>query len=220
MTIDLEKLTALPLVQAAIRAQAEAAEAKSLTTRLSTLDAHEQATAELADLASQAADLDAMQDELNHQRDVLARQRTAHDMKRQQIEAKQREQTRELRRNHGGELASVIARILGSRADSLRHEVAYLRSLRERKPHWWNGGPIEKPSPEAMRKADELEYRAGQIEQERDAILALQLARVSPQAIERDIQARVKALGFNLNTTTEQAGWRVEGWRESKAKAA
>lgn len=218
-TTELEKLASLPLVQDAIRAQAEAAEAEALAARIAALDAYQQTTDALVGLNSKTADLDAMQDELDRQRDELARQRAAHAIELQQAGTRHRAHTRELRDKHGSELAATIGRMLGSHADSLRREAEYQHTLRDRKEHW-TGIVSEVPSPEAMRKAADLERRAEQIEHERDAIMALQFARVSPQAIERDIQARVKALGFNMNTSAEQAGWRVEGWKEAKAKAA
>lgn len=219
-TTDFEKIAALPLVQEAIRQQAEATEAESLAARLAVLDAYQKTADALADLDAQRIDLDAMQDELDRQRDALAEQRAAHHMERQQLETQHRAHTRELRGEHGSGLAADIARMLAGHADSLRREVGYQRTLRDRKRNWL-GNTVETPSPEATRKAGELERRAEQIELERDAILALQYARLSPQAIERDIHARVMALGFSLNTATERAGWRVEGWEgKPKTKAA
>lgn len=219
-TPDFQKIAALPLVQDAIRKQAEAIEAESLAARLAILDAYQQTADALANLDAQRDELDARQDELDAQRDELAKQRAAHAIERQGLEAEHRKQARELRGNHGSELAATIGRMLGGHAFSLRREAEYQCTVRDRKPNWM-GDIIEKPSPEAMRKADELERRAEQIEQERDAIMALQFARVSPQAIERDVRARVNALGFNLNTTTEKAGWNVEGWEgKPKTKAA
>lgn len=219
-TAELEKLTSLPMVQAAIREQAEATEAESLAARAAVLDAHQQADAELAALNTEAAELDAMQDELDRQRDELAQQRTALNMLRQHVEAQRLTHARELRDTHGGRMIADIARMLAGHAHALRREAEYQRSVRDRKEHW-TGIVAEVPSSEAMRKADELERRAEQIEHERDAIVALQFARIAPQRIEADIRARVKALGFSLNTTTEQAGWRVEGWEKTpKAKAA
>ena len=141
-------------------------------------------------------------------------------MARQQVETRRRTHARELREKQGSELAVTIGRMLGIHAQTLRREVEYQRSLREKKLTWM-GEAIEKPSPEAMRKADELERRAEQIERDRDAILALEYAHASPMAIERDIRARVGALGLTLNTTTGQAGWRVDGWNaKPKTKAA
>jgi hypothetical protein len=215
-TTELEKLASLPLVQDAIRAQAEAVEAESLAARLPILDAHQQTADALADLNSKAADLDAMQDELDRQRDELARQRAAHAIELQQAGTRHRAHTRELRDKHGSGLAVAIGRMLTVQADALRREAEYWRTVRDCSTHW-TGVKHETPSPEAVRKADEFDRRAEQIENERDAILALEFARVSPQAIERDIQARVKRLGFNLNTTAEQSGWRIDGW-EAKPK--
>lgn len=218
-TIDFEKIAALPLVQDAIRAQAEAKESEGLAARLAVIDAHQQTADALAELERQRIELDAMQDELDRQRDELAEQRAAQSIERQQLEAQRREQTRELRGKHGSELAATAGRMLAGHADSLRREAGYQRTLCERRAGWM-GRVVEQPSSGAMRKAGELERRAEQIEHERDAILALQYARLSPQAIERDIRARMKALGFSLNTT-EQEGWRVEGWEgRPKTKAA
>lgn len=219
-TTELEKLTSLPLVQDAIRAQAEATEAESLTARIAALDTHQQASDELAELNTKATELDAMQDELDRQRDELARRRAAHAIELQQAGTRHRANIRELRDTHGSGLALAIGRMLASHAHSLRREAEYQRIVRDKKEHW-TGIVAEVPSPEAMRRADELERRAMQIEHERDAIMALEFARVSPQAIERDIRARVKGLGFNMNASTEQTGWRVEGWDKTpKAKAA
>lgn len=219
-TPDLEKIAALPLVQDAIRAQAEATEAYSLAARLAILDAYQQTADALAELNSKDAELDAMQDELNRQRDELAKQRAAHAIEIQRTSAKHRAHARELRDKHGSKLAADVARMLDTHAQSLRREAEYQRSLRERKIHW-TGDTIEKPAPEGQRKAAELEQRAQRIEHECAAITALQFARVSPQAIERDIRARVKALGYNLETTSAaQEGWRATGWEAGKVKAA
>lgn len=219
-TTDFQKIAALPMVQDAIRQQSEAAEAKALAARLATLDACQQTADALADLSRKAAELDAMQDELNRQREELARQQEAHTIALQQAGTRHRASIRELRCKHGGELALTIGRMLAGHAHALRREAEYQRSVRDRKEHW-TGIVAEVPSSDAMRKADELEHRAEQIEHECNAILALEYARVSPQAMERDIFARVKALGFSLNTATEQAGWRVEGWDKApKTKAA
>lgn len=219
-TTDFEKIARLPLVQDAIRQQAETAEADSLAARLAVLDAYQQTADALADLDRQRGELDAMQDELDRQRDELAEQRAAHNMARQRLETQHRAHTRELRGNHGSGLAADIARMLGGHAATLRREAGYQRTLHDRKRNWL-GNIVETPSPEAMRKADELDRRAEQIEHDRDAIMALQYARLSPQAIERDIRARVEVLGFSLNTATKQEGWRVEGWEgKPKTKAA
>lgn len=220
MNTELEKLTSLPLVQDAIRAHAEATEAESLTARIAALDAHQQATNELAELNRKAAELDAMQDELDRQRDELARQRAAHAIELQQTGSRHRAAIRELRDTHGNGLALAVGRMLASHADTVRREADYWRIVRDRR-ETWTGTLVETPSPEAMRRADELDHRAMQIESERDAIMALEFARISPQAIERDIRARVTALGYNVNSTAEQTGWRVEGWdRPPRTKAA
>lgn len=219
-TTELEKLAALPLVQDALRAQAQATEGEALQARLTCLDAHRQASDELAELNSKATALDVMQDELNRQRDELARQRAAHAIELQQASTRHRTNIRELRDTHGSGLALAIGRMLTSHADTLRREADYQRMVRDRREHW-TGIIAETPSPEAMRRANELDRRAMQIESERDAIMALEFARVSPQAIESDIRARVEGLGFNLNTATEQAGWRVEAWDKTpKTKGA
>lgn len=219
-TTDIEKIAALPVVQDAIKAQAEAIEAESLAARLTVLDAYQQTADVLAEHNGKAAELDAMQDELDRQRDELAKQRTAHAIDVQRSNARHRAHARELREKHGSKLAADIARMLGGHADSLRREVEYQRSLRDRKLNWM-GDTVLMPSSTATQKADELERRAERIEQEREAILALQFARVSPQAIERDIQARVKGLGFSMNATSEQqAGWRAVWEAKPKTKAA
>lgn len=207
---ELEKLTALPAIQDAIRAQADAIEAESLATRLASLDAYQQAGDDLAALGSQAAGLDAMQDELDRQRNELAERRAAHAIEQQVIEAMQRIVAREMRQNHGSGQASDVARILGCHAESMRREAAYLRSLRIKRERW-GGGIVEEIDPTAMRKAAELERKAAMIECERAAIVALEFARLSPQAIERDIRARVAGLGFTLKTAIVQEGWRLEG---------
>ena len=211
MNSDIAKLAALPLVQAAIRAQAEAAEATALDVRLACLDAYQQAGDELAELGRRAADLNAMQDELDRQRKELAGQLEAHAIERQGVETRQRMAARELRQNHGSALAADVARLLQGQAESLRREAAYLRSLRERKPGW-GGSMIESPVPDAMRKAAELERKAERFERERETIEQLQFARLSPQSIARDIKARVAGQGFTLQSAIVQEGWRSEGW--------
>jgi hypothetical protein len=215
-TIDLEKITALPLVKDAIRQQAEAIEADSLAARAAVLDSHQQADAVLAALNTEAAEFDAMQDELDRQRDELSRQRDELNRQRQHVETQRRTHARELRDTHGGRLVADTVRMLTAHAASLRHEAEYQRGLRERKTGWM-GRLVEGPSPAAMEKAAELDSRAGQIEQARDAIVALQFARIAPQRIEADIRARLEALGFSLNTISVMEGWRVEGW-EGKPK--
>ncbi len=215
---ELEKIAALPLVADAIKAQAEAEEAEALAARIAALDAHQQASDALAAHNAKAAELDALREELESQREALARQRTAHAIEVQRIDNQQRAHTRELRDKHGSGFVLAISRMLASQADALRREATYQRAIRDRKEHW-SGTVYELPSPEATRRAEDLERRAEQIERARDAVLALQFARISPQAIERDIQARVKGLGFTLNIATdEQAGWRIERWGRPKTR--
>lgn len=217
-TTELEKIASLPAIQDAIRAQAEATEAESLSLRLGELAGYHHTLDEIDELKDQAAKLDAMQDELDRQSDELTRQRAAHAIELQRVNSRHRASIRELRNTHGSGLALAIGRTLANQADALRREADYQRIVRDKKEHW-TGVVAEVPSPEAMRRADELERRAIQIEHERDAIMALEFARLSPQAIQRDILARVKGLGFNVNTTAEPAGWRVEGWDTPKTKA-
>ncbi len=132
-------------------------------------------------------------------------------MQRQHVETQRRTHARELRDTHGGRLVADTVRVLTAHAASLRHEAGHQRNLCERKTGWM-GRLVEGPSPAALRKADELDSRAGQIEQALDAIAAHERARLSPQAIERDIRSSLEALGFSLHTSSVQEGWRVEGW--------
>lgn len=219
-TTELEKLAALPLVQDAIRAQAQAIEGEALQARLACLDAYKQAGDELAILNTRTAELDTMQAELDRQRDELARQRAAHEIEVQHARARQSAQARELHRHHGGALVATIDAQLDSHASSLIREAERLRSLRESHQHW-TGEIIEKPSPAAMAKADELERQTSTIEKARAAVLALQYASLSPQAIERAIRAELNGAGYNLATKdAEPEGWQIEGWERGKKRAA
>ena len=213
-----EKIASLPAVQQAIRVQAEHDEAESLSARLGALEGYWHTLDELEALNDQNAEFDTKQTELDQQRDELNKQRAANLIKRQQAEGRHNTYASELRQNHGSGQAADIARMLEVRVFGLRREATYQRSLREKKVHW-TGEPIEKPIADAMQKADELERRAEQFEHERDAIRALEFACLSPQAIERDIRARVEKLGLILNIGTVASGWRFDGW-DSKPKTA
>lgn len=215
---ELEKIAALPLVQDAIRAQAEAIEAEALAARIATLDAYQQACDELESLDGVRRELEGMQDELSRQRDELGRKFAACTAAMQGAKQRQRAHTLALYRDHGGQQAVTIGRMLAAHATALRREAEYQRARRDLKTHW-TGKVTEVPTASAIEKAVELECRAEQLTRESDAIMALQFSRISPQAIERDIQARVNALGFRLNITeADPEGWRIEKWQAVKVK--
>lgn len=215
-TTELEKIIGLPLVQDAIRAQAEAAEADSLAARLAVLDAFQEAEHELADLSAKRAELDAKSAELARQRVELARQRNATHAAAQHAGERLRSVDRELLQTHGGAAIASIHRMLDARLANLRAEITLLKSLREMRRNWI-GDVYEVPAPAAQQKVTEKSRELEAITKAREAIAALKFAPVSPQQIERDIRAHLKAVGLNLGIgEAVQTGWRIEGWQPAR----
>jgi hypothetical protein len=217
-TTELEKIAALPLVQNAIRQQAEAAEAESLAARIAALDAFEESAHELAALDVKSAELEAKRIELECQRTELARQRTATHAATQHAEARHRTHARELLQKHGGEAIASIRRMLDARLANLRDEIALLESLRDRKRNWL-GDVFEVPAPAAQQKAAEKTRELEAVSKAREAIAALEFAPVSPEQIERDIRAHLQAVGLSLSLRVgevQETRWRIEGWAPAR----
>lgn len=207
MKTELENIIHLPAIQQAIKELEADNEAKALEARLSCLDELKAASEELAALKGKAAQIETEIATLDRQREEYSRKLDAVALVIQAMNSRHSDIVRDLNKQHGEWMMNTTILQLETKGHAMRRVAEFEKSRIKRMPGRM-GNTVEVSDPGALARAAELETKAKVIEQARHAVLTLQRAPISPQAIERRIREALK--GTDLDLVTEQQAGRVE----------
>jgi hypothetical protein len=194
----LDKLLAVPAIQAALAESTAGEESTAAAARAAALEAKSESENALAEITSQRDGLDLAIAQLEDEINAMKRDRYTVSIAMQRASGRLRDLEHALREQHGGKLIAHVCNYLRNTAQNASLEAERQDTLKAPAGRNIMGQAVMKPDRKAAAKAVELNDAATGLRETADAIEALAVEPIAPQEIRRQIQAQLEKIGLTL----------------------